>query len=101
MSFVLHIVHASAILSLSAYGNANGRQANIVFILADDLGYNHVGYNNPNIFSPNIDLLANTGIILEQNYVQPQCTPSRAALLTGMYPYHIGRQNDIIHPSGN
>ena len=101
MSFFLNIVHASAILCFSAYQNVNGRQPNIVFILADDLGYNHVGYNNPNIISPNIDNLANTGIKLDQNYVQPQCTPSRAALLTGMYPYHLGRQNDIIHPSGS
>ena len=101
MSFFLNIVHVSTILCFSAYGNVNGRQPNIVFILADDLGYNHVGYNNPNIISPNIDHLANTGIILEQNYVQPQCTPSRAALLTGMYPYHLGMQNDIIHPSGS
>ena len=101
MSFFLNIVRASAMLCFSAYENVNGRQPNIVFILADDLGYNHVGYHNPKIISPNIDNLAKTGIILEQNYVQPQCTPSRAALLTGMYPYHLGRQNDIIHPSGN
>ena len=101
MLFFSNLVHASTILSLSAYGKVNGRQDNVVFILADDLGYNHIGYNNPNIISPNIDHLANTGIVLEQNYVQPQCTPSRAALLTGMYPYHLGRQNNIIRPSGN
>ena len=77
------------------------RKSNIVFILADDLGYNGIGYNNPNIISPNIDNLAKTGIRLEQNYVQPVCTPSRAALLTGIYPYHIGRQGGIIKPTGN
>ena len=77
------------------------RKPNIVFILADDLGYNGIGYNNPRIISPNIDKLAKSGIRLEQNYVQPVCTPSRAALLTGMYPYHIGRQSGIIKPTGN
>ena len=84
-----------------SYGvNGNKRKPNIVFILADDMGYNDIGYHNPSIISPNIDNLANTGIRLEQNYVQPQCTPSRSALLTGMYPYHLGRQKDIIHPTG-
>ena len=67
-------------------------QPNIVFLLADDFGYNDVGYHNPDIISPNIDSLASEGIILEQNYVQPVCTPSRAALMTGMYPFKIGRQ---------
>ena len=80
--------------------NAFKRKPNIVFILADDMGYNGIGYHNPSIKSPHIDHLANTGIRLEQNYVQPQCTPSRAALLTGKYPYHLGRQSDIIHPTG-
>ena len=55
-------------------------------------GYNDVGYHNPAILSPNIDQLAATGIKLEQNYVQYLCTPTRSAILTGMYPYHIGRQ---------
>ena len=80
---------------------SESRKPNIVFILADDLGYNGIGYNNPSIISPNIDNLARTGIRLDQNYVQPVCTPSRAALLTGMYPYHIGRQSGIIKPTGN
>ena len=80
--------------------NVVKRKPNIVFILVDDMGYNDIGYHNPNIISPNIDHLARSGIRLEQNYVQPQCTPSRAAFLTGMYPYHIGRQSGIIQPKG-
>jgi len=67
-------------------------QPNIIIILADDLGFNDVGYHNPDMMTPNIDQLAKTGIILEQSYVQPICTPSRSSLLTGMYPYLIGRQ---------
>ena len=78
----------------------DAKQPNIIFILADDMGYNDVGYHNTKVISPNIDDLARSGIRLEQNYVQPQCTPSRAALMTGMYPYHIGRQNGIIKPTG-
>lgn len=75
---------------------AKDRQPNIIFVLADDWGYNDVGYHNTNIFTPNIDQLARTGRILEQNYVQFYCTPSRAALLTGMYPYHIHRQTSVL-----
>ena len=53
------------------------QQPNIVFLLADDLGYNDIGYHNPAILTPNIDLLASQGVILEQSYVQPMCTPTR------------------------
>ena len=55
----------------------------IVLILADDLGYNDVPWHNPTIISPTLQDLAKEGVILEQNYVQPKCSPSRAALLTG------------------
>ena len=72
---------------------------NIIFVMADDLGFNNIGYHNPEIFTPHIDELARAGIILEQNYMQPMCTPSRSSLLTGMYPYHIGRQDFVIQPT--
>ena len=57
---------------------ASSSQPNIFFILADDLGYNDVGYHNSDVISPNIDRLASEGIILERSYVQPICTPSRS-----------------------
>ncbi|CAG5119578.1 unnamed protein product [Candidula unifasciata] len=69
---------------------------NIVFIVADDLGWNDVGFNNPDIISPNIDGLAKSGIILNQTYVQPLCSPSRSALMTGMYPFRLGLQHVVI-----
>ena len=65
---------------------------NIVFILADDLGYNDVSWHNPAVISPHMESLARSGLILEGHYVQPICTPTRASLLTGYYPMHIGRQ---------
>ena len=58
-------------------------QPHIVLILADDLGYNDVPWHNPTIIAPTLQDLAKDGVILEQNYVQPKCSPSRAALLTG------------------
>lgn len=65
-------------------------QPNIIFILADDLGWQDVGYHDADIATPNIDWLARNGIRLEQHYVQPMCTPTRVALLTGRYPSRFG-----------
>jgi arylsulfatase A-like enzyme len=63
---------------------------NIVLLVADDLGWNDIGYHNNQIKSPNLDKLAATGVELDQHYVQPQCTPTRVALMTGRYPSRFG-----------
>ena len=71
---------------------------NIVLVLADDLGWGDVGWNNEAMFDVTSSLtrLAREGVVLSQYYVQQVCTPSRSALLTGMYPYHIGRQKRAL-----
>ncbi|KAK7093873.1 arylsulfatase B-like [Littorina saxatilis] len=71
---------------------------NIVFIVADDLGWNDIGFNNPDIISPNVDRLAREGIILDHAYVQPLCSPSRSSFMTGYYPYRTGLQHMVIDP---
>ena len=58
-------------------------QPHILLIVGDDLGYNDVPWHNPTIISPHLEYLARGGVILEQNYVQTKCSPSRSALLTG------------------
>ena len=63
---------------------------NIVVIVADDLGWNDVGYHNDEIRSPHMDELVATGVNLDMHYVQPQCTPTRVALMTGRYPSRFG-----------
>lgn len=64
-------------------------QPHIIFIMADDLGYNDVGYHESTIQTPHIDKLAKTGVRLENYYVQPVCTASRSQLLLGKYQVKI------------
>ena len=100
------------IFSSSSDESSHGERPNIIVIVADDLGYNDVSWHNPDILSPNMDRLARfepyfwlinivykystcfclirEGVILEQSYVQPSCTPTRSALMTGRYPIHTG-----------
>jgi arylsulfatase A-like enzyme len=73
---------------------------NIVYIVADDLGWKDVGFHGSDIKTPNIDELAKTGARLEQFYAQSMCTPTRAALMTGRYPFRYGLQTAVI-PSGH
>jgi len=64
---------------------------NIILMVADDMGWADIGYHNPEIKTPNLDRLASEGIELDYHYVQPQCTPTRVALMTGRYPNRFGR----------
>ncbi len=66
---------------------------NIVLILADDLGFSDVGCFGSEISTPNLDHLASEGLRLTQFYTTPRCCPSRAALLTGLYPQQAGIGN--------
>jgi len=71
---------------------------NVIVIVADDLGYDDVSWHDPVVLTPNLGSLAQNGIILEGHYVQPVCTPTRAALMTGYYPIHTGRQAGVLNP---
>lgn len=69
----------------------------IIFILADDLGWNEVSWHNKRIKTPFLEALSEThGVRLEQSYVAPKCSPSRAALMTGIYPFRLGMQRNAI-----
>lgn len=70
----------------------HGNKPNIIFILADDLGYGDLGcYGCPDIRTPNVDELAQQGVRFTQFYANgPECTPTRTALLTGRYQQRVG-----------
>jgi len=70
------------------------KKPNIVYFLADDMGYADVGFNGcQDIRIPNLDKLAKQGAILDCLYGQPVCSPTRATLLTGRYPTRTGVYN--------
>lgn len=63
---------------------------NIITILADDLGFSDLGCFGGEIDTPNLDRLADRGFRASQFYNTPRCCPSRACLLTGLYPHQAG-----------
>src|SRR5262245_30444271 len=83
---VLNIaVLAAALLAVVQPGDAHAADSkpNILYIIADDLGWKDVGFHGSDIKTPTLDALAAKGAKLEQFYAQPMCTPTRAALMTG------------------
>ena len=64
---------------------------NILLITSDQQHYNTIGINNPEIETPNLDRLASQGMLFSRAYYpNPTCTPTRASLITGLYPSQHG-----------
>ncbi|XP_007519087.2 arylsulfatase B [Erinaceus europaeus] len=68
----------------------------VVFVLADDLGWNDVGFHGSHIRTPHLDALAADGVLLDNYYTQSLCSPSRSQLLTGRHPIRTGLQHLVI-----
>ena len=78
--------------------DASAGKPNILYILADDMGYADAGFNGgKDIKTPNLDGLAKAGAILKSFYVQPVCSPTRSTLMTGRYPSRTGVYS-IVRP---
>ncbi len=96
------LVTSLVFIQLGNTGRSRAQQArpNILFLLADDLGFADVGFTGgTEIRTPEIDELAASGTRLTHFYVQPVCTPTRAALMTGRYPMRYGLQIAVIRPT--
>jgi arylsulfatase B len=71
---------------------------NILILLADDLGFGDVGFHGSDIQTPNIDRIASEGVVLDQFYSCPMCSPTRAGLMTGRYPIRFGLMRSVVPP---
>ena len=74
------------------------KSPNIILILADDMGYSDIGCFGAEIDTPNLDRLAGDGIRFTQAYNCARCCPTRASLLTGLYPHQAGVGHMVQQP---
>jgi arylsulfatase A-like enzyme len=91
MSAVVILIAASLAAGRSqppARGSAE--RPNIVIIMADDMGYSDISPYGAEIDTPHLDVLARTGLRFRQFYNNAKCSPTRASLLTGLYPHEAG-----------
>jgi hypothetical protein len=89
----------SAIERKSAAQDRPTAKPDVVFILADDLGYNELNFMNETrgLQTPHLDALAHSGVTLKNYYVGPICSPTRSALMTGRYMMRLGTQANVIY----
>jgi arylsulfatase len=89
-------VIVAVVLGNQADSTAPAKRPNILLTLADDLGFSDLGCYGGEIATPNLDALAANGLRFRQFYNCARCCPSRASLLTGLYPHQagVGRMND-------
>jgi arylsulfatase A-like enzyme len=77
--------------SLSIFGQGEAKKPNFIIVFTDDQTYRAIGYNNSELLTPNLDNLANKGLILNNAFTStPVCAASRASILTGLYPQTNG-----------
>lgn len=75
---------------LTGFSQETPARPNIIIIMADDLGFSDLGCYGGEIHTPNLDRLAHEGIRMNTFYNTSRCCPSRAAMLTGLYPHDAG-----------
>ena len=80
--------------------SAADRKPNIIVIVADDLGYGDIGVHGcTDIPTPHIDSLARDGVRCTQGYLSaPQCSPTRAGMLSGRYQQRFGHEHNRSYP---
>ncbi|MBD3266124.1 sulfatase-like hydrolase/transferase, partial [bacterium] len=83
----------------SAISAAPQKRPNVLVILADDMGFSDLGCYGGEINTPNLDKLAKGGVRFSQFYNAARCCPTRASLLTGLYPQQAG-VGGMVHDEG-
>ena len=88
--FASLLVLPATLLVSSVTGAEPAQRPNIIVILADDMGYSDIGCYGGEIKTPALDSLAAGGLRFSQFYNTARCCPTRASLLTGLYPHQAG-----------
>jgi arylsulfatase len=86
------------VLGGTAFADEKAVRPNVVFLLADDLGFSDIGCFGGEVATPNLDALAANGLRFTQFYNTARCWPSRAALLSGYYAQQVNRDPQGIRP---
>lgn len=84
------LLTCSAILHAETSSQRSNERPNFIVILSDDMGYSDLGCFGGEIQTPNLDSLATDGLRFTQFYNMARCCPTRASLLTGLYPHQAG-----------
>ena len=98
--FILTVSLIPCVSNAQKPGKEKNEKINILFFLADDLGWTDLGYSGSSFYeTPNIDALAKDGMIFTRAYAAASnCSPTRASIMTGKYPVHTGITNYIGSP---
>ena len=86
----LYLIIAGALMGLLSACSTIPEKPNIIIIMADDMGYSDLGCYGGEVLTPNLDGLAANGLRFTQFYNAARCCPSRASLMTGLYPHQTG-----------
>lgn len=79
------------LILVAVFSSCQQEKPNILFIMVDDLGKEWISaYGSESVKTPSIDKLAEEGVLFQNVYTMPQCTPTRLTLLTGQYPFRHG-----------
>ncbi|MEM6688311.1 MAG: arylsulfatase [Planctomycetota bacterium] len=93
------LIAAAFVLSLVSSRLISAEPPNIIHIVVDDLGWNDVGFHGSEIKTPEIDGLAAESVVLDRFYVTPICSPTRAGVLSGRYPFRFGIWGGVVSPA--
>src|SRR6266581_8203624 len=90
MRIALAVSLVAFLIGAAPGARAADARPNIIVILCDDMGFSDLGCYGSEIQTPNLDALAQHGVRFTQFYNMARCCPTRASLLTGLYPHETG-----------
>jgi len=99
MKRAIPVLALSCLLAAAIRGGA-AEKPNLLVILADDMGWSDLGCQGSEIATPNLDRLAAEGVSFRQFYNAARCCPTRASLLTGLYPHQAGIGEMVVERPG-